>query len=185
MKAKEDKVMIEEYKRLLANRLEEKSSNVQKLTNTQINLMNQLMIANQELNRKNIEIATMKSQNDLLSNELRIEKEFIERFNKPSKAIKYFEQLMNTPRTNSDTIGLGYFTTKVRESSKSCEKRSNKRKINKPTCHHVENQVTQQMSNDNQLWLENGPIRISKRTIHKVIGYPTLDRPKTLMSEAK
>ena len=36
-----------------------------------------------------------------------------------------------------------------------------------------------------QLLLENGPIRISKRIIHRVTGYPTLDREKTLRSNAK
>ena len=38
---------------------------------------------------------------------------------------------------------------------------------------------------DNSLWLENGPIKITKRIIHRVIGYPTLDRPKTLRSDSK
>ena len=28
---------------------------------------------------------------------------------------------------------------------------------------------------DNQLWLENGPIKITKRIIHRVTWYPTLD----------
>ena len=38
---------------------------------------------------------------------------------------------------------------------------------------------------DSSLWLENGPIKITKRIIHRVIGYPTLDRPKTLRSDSK
>lgn len=38
---------------------------------------------------------------------------------------------------------------------------------------------------DGSLWLEGGPIKISKRIIHRVIGYPTLDRPKTLRSDSK
>ena len=71
MKVEEDKGMIKEDKRLLANRLEEKSSDVQKLTNTQLDLMNQLILANQELNKKDIKITTLKSQNDLLQNELK------------------------------------------------------------------------------------------------------------------
>ena len=37
----------------------------------------------------------------------------------------------------------------------------------------------------NKIWLENGPIRISKRIIHRVIGYSTLDKLKTLRSDAK
>ena len=42
------------------------------------------MLANQELNRKDIEITTLKSQNEKLQNELRSKKEFIERMNKHS-----------------------------------------------------------------------------------------------------
>ena len=60
-KAEEDRVMVEEDKRTLTNRLEERSSDVQKFTNTQLDMMNQLMLANQELNRKDIEIATLNS----------------------------------------------------------------------------------------------------------------------------
>ena len=33
---------------------------------------------------------------------------------------------------------------------------------------------------DGCLWLEGGPIKLSKRIIHRVIGYPILDWPKTL-----
>ena len=46
-KSKEDRAMIEEDKRLLANRLEEKILDVQKLAIMQLDTMNQLMIANQ------------------------------------------------------------------------------------------------------------------------------------------
>ena len=35
------------------------------------------------------------------------------------------------------------------------------------------------------MWLDNGPIKITKRIIHRVIGYPTLDRPKTMRSDSK
>lgn len=38
---------------------------------------------------------------------------------------------------------------------------------------------------DGCLWLEDGPVMISNRIVHKVIGYPTLDHPKTLRSESK
>ena len=38
---------------------------------------------------------------------------------------------------------------------------------------------------DRSLWLEDGPIKISKRIIHRVTSYPTLDRPKTLQSDSK
>ena len=35
------------------------------------------------------------------------------------------------------------------------------------------------------MWLEGGPIKIKTRIIHRVIGYPTLDQPKTLRSDSK
>ena len=38
---------------------------------------------------------------------------------------------------------------------------------------------------DGWLWLEGGLIKITKRIIHRVTGYPTLDRPKTLRSDSK
>ena len=38
---------------------------------------------------------------------------------------------------------------------------------------------------DGILWLEDGPIKISKRISHRVTGYPTLDRSKTLRSDSK
>ena len=46
-KAKEEKVMIENDSRVLKNRLDEKTSDVQKLTTTQLEMMNQAMISNQ------------------------------------------------------------------------------------------------------------------------------------------
>lgn len=36
---------------------------------------------------------------------------------------------------------------------------------------------------DGILWLEDAPIKISKRIIHRVTGFPTLDRHKTLRSD--
>ena len=38
---------------------------------------------------------------------------------------------------------------------------------------------------DGSLWLEDGPVKISKRIIHRVTGYPTLEWPKTLRSDSK
>lgn len=38
---------------------------------------------------------------------------------------------------------------------------------------------------DNSIWLENGLVKITKKIVHRVIGYLTLDRPKTMRSEAK
>ena len=38
---------------------------------------------------------------------------------------------------------------------------------------------------DGSLWLEDGLVKISKRIVHRVTGYPTLDWPKTLRSDSK
>ena len=95
-----------------------------------------MMIENQELNAKDIEITILKLQNEQLINDLKREKEFAKSFNKPSKTIKYFEQLMRAPRYNDDNIGLGYTNTEEGESFKSGEERSNKDKNSKPTFHN-------------------------------------------------
>ena len=89
------------------------------------------------MNGKDIEIITPKLQNEHLRNELRKEKEFVESFNKKnSEAINYFEQLMRSPRSNSDISGLGYTSTEEGESSKSGEQRNGNGKNSKPTCHN-------------------------------------------------
>ena len=38
---------------------------------------------------------------------------------------------------------------------------------------------------DNSLCLENRPIKITKRIIHMVTRYPSLDQPKTLRTDSK
>ena len=38
---------------------------------------------------------------------------------------------------------------------------------------------------DGCIWLEGGPIKITKRIIHRVTGFPTLDHPKVLQSDDK
>ena len=38
---------------------------------------------------------------------------------------------------------------------------------------------------DGSLWLEDGLVKISKRIVHRVTGYPTLDWPETLRSDSK
>ena len=48
----------------------------------------------------------------------------------------YFQQLMGSPRSNSDTVGLGCTNTKEGESSKSGEKRRNNGKNSKSACHY-------------------------------------------------
>ncbi len=59
-KAIEDKAMIEEDKRILANRLEEKSTKLTKISNMQLDTLSQMINANYELNVKDIEITTLK-----------------------------------------------------------------------------------------------------------------------------
>ena len=38
---------------------------------------------------------------------------------------------------------------------------------------------------DGSFWLEQGPVKITKKMIHKVTGFSTLDQPKTLRSDKK
>ena len=59
-KSMEDKAMIEEDKIILANRLEEKSTKLNKISNMQLDTLSQIMNANYELNVKDIEITTLK-----------------------------------------------------------------------------------------------------------------------------
>ena len=124
----EDKTMIEEVKIILTSRLEEKSSNLTKIANMQLDTLSQMMNANYKLNVKDIEITTLKLQSEKLHNDLKREKEFAKCFNKPNEAIKYFEQLLRSPRSNNDTFGLVYTSTKEGESSKNAKERNTKGK---------------------------------------------------------
>ena len=65
-RAIEDKVMIKDDKRNLANRLEEKSIELARVSNMQLNTLSQMMNAHHELNFKDIEISTLKMQNEQL-----------------------------------------------------------------------------------------------------------------------
>ena len=38
---------------------------------------------------------------------------------------------------------------------------------------------------DGSFWLEIGPVKITKKIVHRVIGFPTLDRSKTLRSDKR
>ena len=98
--------------------------------------LGQLMNLHHELNIRDIEISTLRVQNEQLQNELKREKEIAENLNKSSEAIKYFEQLLKSPRSAHDASRLGYTSTKVGESSDSVEQRSDKGKDPKPTCHY-------------------------------------------------
>ena len=66
---------------------------------------------------------------------MRREKEIAESFNKPNEAIKYFEKLLKSPRSNNDTSRLGYTSTEEGESFKPAKQRNDKGKNSKPTCH--------------------------------------------------
>ena len=119
-----------------SNRLEEKCTELTRISNMQMDTLAQLMNLHHELNMKDIEISTLRMQNEQLQNELKREKETSENLNKSSEAIKYFEQLLKSPRSAHDTLGLGYTSTEVGESSKNAKKRSDKGKNSKPTCHY-------------------------------------------------
>ena len=90
-RAFEDKAMLEDEKRNLANRLEEKSTELTKISNMQLNTLSQMMNAHHELNMKDIEISTLRMQNEQLQNELKREKEIEKNFNTSSEAINHFE----------------------------------------------------------------------------------------------
>ena len=77
----------------------------------QFDTLSQMINVHHELNVKDIKITTLKLQNEQLQNDLEREKEFAESFNKPNETIKYFEQLLRSPRSNNDTSGLGYTNT--------------------------------------------------------------------------
>lgn len=139
-KAKEDKTMAEEDKRQISMRLDERTTDMQRLTNNQLDMVNQLLLVNQELGRKDMEINNLRSENDQLRNELRSIKEINKRMKKPNEAAKYVEELLRSPRRSSDRSGLGLnehsSSIEEGESSKSGEKKNAKPKNNKPTCHH-------------------------------------------------
>ena len=112
-RAIEDRVMLEDDKRNLANRLDEKSTELARISNMQMDTLTQQMNLHHELNMKDIEISTLKMQNEQLHNELKREKDTAENLNKSSEAIKYFEQLLKSPRSSHDTSGLGYTSTEI------------------------------------------------------------------------
>ena len=66
--------MIEDDKKNLVNRLEEKSTELARISNMQLDTLIHMMNAHHELNFKDIEITTMKLQNEKLQNNLRRER---------------------------------------------------------------------------------------------------------------
>ena len=83
--------MLEDDKRNLTNKLEEKSTKITRISNMQMDTLSQMMNIHHELNMKDIEISTLKMKNEKLQNELKREREIAENFNKSSEAIKHFE----------------------------------------------------------------------------------------------
>ena len=65
-RAVEDRSMLEDDKINLANRLEEKSTELTKISNMQMDTLSQTMNIHHELNMKDIEISTLKMQNEQL-----------------------------------------------------------------------------------------------------------------------
>lgn len=89
-------------------RLEERSFEVKKITKNKLDIVNNLIVSTQEENKKDMEITNLRSRNEKLRSELRNEKELLERMNKPSEVVRYFEELMRSPRSIKDTSRLGY-----------------------------------------------------------------------------
>ena len=65
-RAIEEKFMIEDDKRNISNRLEAKAIEFERISNMQLETLNQMMNAHHELNMKEIEISTLKMQNEQL-----------------------------------------------------------------------------------------------------------------------
>ena len=59
-RAIEDKAMIEDDKINLANRLEEKSTELSRISNMQLDTLSQMMNSHHELNFKDVEITTLR-----------------------------------------------------------------------------------------------------------------------------
>lgn len=59
-----DRAMLEDDKRNLANRLEEKSTELTRISNMQMDTLGQMMNIHHEINMKEIEISTLKMKND-------------------------------------------------------------------------------------------------------------------------
>ena len=131
-KFEEDEIMVKEEKRQMATRLEERSLDVHNLAKNQLDITNQLLLENQELNRKAMEITILRSQSGQLRDELRSKKELLEIMNKPSESIRYFKELMRSPRSSIHSCVLGHINhssfTEEGESSRSGEKRNAKSK---------------------------------------------------------
>ena len=67
-RAIEDRVMLEDDTRNIANRLEEKSIELVRISNMQMDTLTQQMNLHHELNMKDIEISTLRIQNEKMQN---------------------------------------------------------------------------------------------------------------------
>lgn len=65
-RAIEDKAILEDDKRNLTNRLEEKSTEVTRISNIQMDTLSQMMNIHHELNMKDSDISTLKMENEQL-----------------------------------------------------------------------------------------------------------------------
>lgn len=65
------------------------------MTHNQLDMINQLISVNHEIERKELEIANLKSKNDILVNELKTEKEFVESLKKLKEAMIFINEHMN------------------------------------------------------------------------------------------
>ena len=78
------------------------------------------------------------------------------------------------------------FNGVLKEEYNIVEKKGITRALDLPTIFKIEwIRLVLSRIHDGFLWLEGGTIKITKRTIHRVTGYPTLDWPKTLRSDSK
>lgn len=102
--------------------LDERINEVQRLTQNQLDMVNQLLNFNHDITRKVEEIENLRTENNQLKSKLRDEKEIIERMNKPKEIIRIFDEQMQAQRIPHDTTRLGYIdfilSTKQGESSK-------------------------------------------------------------------
>ena len=73
-RAVKDKAILEDDKRNLTKRLEEKSTELTRISNMQMDTLGQMVNIHHELNMKDIEISTLKMKNEQLQNELKREK---------------------------------------------------------------------------------------------------------------
>ena len=69
-KAEDDKAMAEEDKRMMTTRLDERTHDVQTMAVNQVDMANQLLLVNQEISRKDLEIVNLRSENSQLKDEL-------------------------------------------------------------------------------------------------------------------